>query len=87
MAAIEVIVFAVAAGFAFVIVVTIVVIIGVRQEERYMTLMNKSAPGAIAQLARIVLGRYVRKEQDWTIERHRPDEPNGARERTTSSRS
>jgi hypothetical protein len=33
MAAIEVIVFAVAAGFAFVIVVTIVVIIGVRQEE------------------------------------------------------
>jgi hypothetical protein len=52
-----------------------------------MTLMNKSAPGAIAQLARIVLGRYVRKEQDGTIERDRPDEPNGARERTTSSRS
>jgi hypothetical protein len=87
MAAIEVIVFAVAAGFAFVIVVTIVVIIGVRREERYLTLTNKTAPGAIAQLARIVLGRYVRKEQDWTIERHRPDEPSGARVRMTSSRS
>jgi hypothetical protein len=85
MAAIEVIVFATAAGFAFVIVMTIIVIIGVHREERYLTLTNKAAPGAIALLARIVLGRYVRKERDWTIDRHR-DEGNGARERTTSSR-
>jgi hypothetical protein len=33
MAAIEVIIFAAAAGFAFAVVITIVVIIGVRQEE------------------------------------------------------
>jgi hypothetical protein len=87
MAAIEVIIFAAAAGFAFVIVVTVIVIIGVRQEERDLTLTNKTAPGAIARLARIVLGRYVRKERDWTIERPYPDDPTASRERATSSRS
>ncbi|HEY2640190.1 MAG TPA: hypothetical protein VGI66_09965 [Streptosporangiaceae bacterium] len=42
--------------------------------------------GTIAQLARIVLGRYVRKEKDAAIERVRPDDPTGAPEPTTSSR-
>jgi hypothetical protein len=87
MAAIEVIVFAAAAGFAFAVVITIVVIIGVRQEERYMTLTNRTAPGAIAQLARIVLGRYVRKEHDDAIARSLPDGPMSQRESVTSSRS
>jgi hypothetical protein len=87
MAAIEVIIFAAAAGFAFAIMITLIVIIGVRKEERYVTLTNKTAPGAIAQLARIVLGRYVRKEQDAAIRRLHPDDPTGAREPTTSSRS
>ncbi len=86
MAAIEVIVFAVAAGFAFVVVVTSIVIIGVRREERYLTLTNNSAPGATAQIARIVLGRYVRMEQDRTIGSN-PDDLMGSAEPTTSSRS
>jgi hypothetical protein len=85
MAAIEVIAFAAAAGFAFVFAMTIIVIIGVHREERYLTLLNKTAPGAMALIARIVLGRYVRKELDWTIERRR-DELIRARERTASSR-
>jgi hypothetical protein len=90
MAAIEVIVFIVAAGFAFAVVITIVVIIGVRQEERYLTLTDRTAPGAMAQLARIILGRYVRKEQDAWFERRDPDDPDdpmSSREHTTSSRS
>jgi hypothetical protein len=66
-------------------VITIVVIVGIHQEERYLTLTNKRAPGAAAQLARIVLGRYVRKEQDWTAPQH-PFDPASARERVASSR-
>ncbi len=84
MAALGAIIFAAGAGFGLVVVVTIVVIIGIRQEERYMTLEHRSAPGAMAQLARIILGRYVRKEQDGVTGR---DEPNGSREHSTSSRS
>jgi hypothetical protein len=63
MAAIVAIVFAVAAGFAFVVLIFVIVIIGVRREERYLTFSNRTAPGAVALLARIVLGRYVRKER------------------------
>jgi hypothetical protein len=84
MAELGVIVFAAGAGFALVIVITIIVIIGIHQEERYMTLEHRSAPGAMAQLARIVLGRYVRKEQGEVPGR---DEPNGSRAHSTSSRS
>ncbi len=86
MAAIEVIVFTVAAGFTFAVVITIIVIIGIRQEERYLTLIDRTAPGALAQLARVVLGRYVRREQDSTVDRRLPDDESGAREATTSSR-
>ncbi len=84
MAALFVIIFAVAAGFAFVVVMTVIVIIGVQQEERYMTLEHKTAPGSMAQLARIILGRYVRKEQRGTTGR---GEPNGSREHSNSSTS
>jgi hypothetical protein len=69
MAAIEAIIFAVAAGFTFVIVISVIVIIGVRQEERYFTLVNRNAPSAIAQLARLILGRHVRREFGVTAER------------------
>lgn len=86
MAAIDVIIFAAAAGFAFAVLITVVVIIGIRKEERYLSLMNKTAPGAIAQLTRIVLGRYVRKEHDLLAPRRGPDELNGARETTGASR-
>jgi hypothetical protein len=85
MAAIDAVIFAAAAGFAFVVVITIVVIIGIHQEERYLTLTSKRAPGAAAQLARIVLGRYVRKEHDWTRPDHFPADSASSRERVTSS--
>jgi hypothetical protein len=87
MAAIEVIIFAVAAGFAFAVLITVIVIIGIRREERYQTLINKTAPGAMAQLARIVLGRYVRKEQAGPTQRRLPADPASTLERMTSSRS
>jgi len=86
MAAIEVIIFAAAAGFAFAVLITVMVIIGIRKEERYLTLMNRTAPGAIAQLARIVLGRYVRREHTWDAVRRDPHELNGARETTGAPR-
>jgi hypothetical protein len=82
MAAIEVIIFAAAAGFAFAVLITVMVIIGIRKEERYLTLLNRTAPGAIAQLARIVLGRYVRRERDWAAMRNDPRQLNGTRETT-----
>jgi hypothetical protein len=62
MASLDALIFAAAAGFALVLVITIVVIVGIHREERYQTLANRSAPGAVAQLARLVLGRYVRRE-------------------------
>lgn len=74
MAAINALIFAGAAGFAFVIAVTIIVIVGIHREERYRTLANRTAPGAIAQLARLVLGRYVRRETDDACPRERLDE-------------
>jgi len=62
MAAIDAIVFAVAAGFAFAVLVTVIVIIGVHREERRRTLTRRNAPGAIARLARFVLGWNIRDE-------------------------
>ncbi len=84
MAALSAIIFAAAAGFAFIVVITIIVIIGVHQEERFMTLEHRTAPSAMAQLARIILGRYVRKEQRGLTGR---DESNGSREHRTCSKS
>jgi hypothetical protein len=86
MAAIEFVIFAAAAGFAFAVLITVTVIIGIRKEERYLTLMNKTAPGATAQLARIVLGRYVRREQDLLRSRDNPAELARARQETGASR-
>jgi hypothetical protein len=68
MAVIEAIVFIAAAGFAFAVVLSVIVIIGVHQEERYMTLEHKTAPSAVAQLARIILGRYVRRERNGALD-------------------
>jgi hypothetical protein len=48
-------------GFGLVLVATVVVAIGVRQEERYWTLKQGRAPSLFAWLARVVLGHYVRK--------------------------
>lgn len=87
MAAIEAIVFVAAAGFAFILVITVIVVIGIRQEERYQTLEHRTAPSAVAQLARIVLGRYVRSENDDSSEYGHPDDRNGSREHWVGPRS
>lgn len=84
-AGIEVIIFVVAAGFAFIVASTIIVVVGVHREERYHILENRQAPGAVAQMARIVLGRYVRLEQHEDKERteHPAARSASAREKPT----
>jgi hypothetical protein len=62
MAFIEALIFAGAAGFGLIVVITAIVIFGIRKEERYLTLANRDAPSVMAQLARLILGRYVRRE-------------------------
>jgi len=85
MAAIVAIIVAATAGVAFA-VTTIIVIIGIRREERYLTLENRQAPTATARLARIVLGRYVRNEYDaWAGHGHL-DDYIGQRDHDTISR-
>ena len=85
MAAIDAIVFAAAAGFAFILVITIIVILGVRQEERYLTLADKNAPGAMAQLARLILGRYFRREKVRRSRATSPGQPDRRRLRSRPS--
>jgi hypothetical protein len=60
MLAIEAIVFAGSAGLALVAIATILVIIGVRHEERLQTLARQRPPTVPAALARRVLGTPVR---------------------------
>lgn len=60
MAVIDAIVFVAAAGFGFAVLVTVIVIIGIHQEERNWTLHSGKAPGLLAQMARLVLGCEVR---------------------------
>jgi hypothetical protein len=74
MAALEALIFAGVAGFTLVIVITFLVIVGIHREERYLTLANRNAPGAVAQLARLVLGRYVRRENDPEARGRRQDD-------------
>jgi hypothetical protein len=58
MSAIE-IVFAVAVGFALIVIPTVMVIIGVHQEERYKTILRgRRPPAACAVLARFILGAH-----------------------------
>ena len=86
MTAIDAIIFAGVAGFALVVVITIIVIIGVRQEERYLTLANRNAPSAMAQLTRLVLGRYLRREFDDMAERGYLDDRAARREHRVDSK-
>jgi hypothetical protein len=60
MTAIGVIVFAGSAGFAVIVVGTILVIIGVSQEERCRTMARRCSPTIPALLARRVLGIRLR---------------------------
>lgn len=41
----------------------VVVILGIRHEERAQTMMRRLAPGMAARLARLVVGLYVRKTE------------------------
>lgn len=60
MDAIEAIAFAAGAGFAIVVVATVLVIIGASQEDRLGTLTSRHPPSVPALLARLVLRTYVR---------------------------
>jgi hypothetical protein len=60
MAAVDTLLFATAAGFALIVAGTILVIIGVHQEERRVTFSDRRPPTIPALLARRVLGAYVR---------------------------
>jgi hypothetical protein len=60
MTVIYILLFVTAAGFAVILIATILVIIGVRQEERYKTLAHCAPPSAAAMMARFVLGTYIR---------------------------
>jgi uncharacterized protein (DUF39 family) len=62
MRVIEAIAFAAGAGFALVIVATVVVVIAVRTEERYLPARARRAHSITARLARIIVGRHVRQE-------------------------
>lgn len=67
MAAIEAIVFAGAAGFAVIVIATVLVIIGVRQEQRVLeregrqTFAHQDPPTILALLARRVLGAHFNR--------------------------
>jgi len=57
-----------------VLVATVVVTIGVRQEERHGTLKHGRAPGPLAGLARTILGHYVREHDDEPAPAAPPDD-------------
>jgi hypothetical protein len=74
MLAIGALAFITVVGFGLVLVATIVVAIGVRQEERYWTLKHGRAPSLFAWLTRIILGHYVRKHDDEPVPDARSDD-------------
>ena len=75
MAAVDMLLFATAAGFALIIAATILVIIGVHQEERRATFAGNRPPTIPALLARRVLGTHVDLLRD-----HQPAAPDRAGE-------
>jgi hypothetical protein len=58
MAIIETLVSVAAAGFVFLALAALVVIVGIRQEERSWTLACGDAPSGVARLARRMLGAH-----------------------------
>ena len=64
----------VGAGSATLAIIMAVVVIGVRNEERDMTMSRRRAPGLAAWLARRILGLYVRKTTARLSEELDPDE-------------
>ena len=79
MPVIEVLVFVVAAAFALIVVATILVIIGVRQEERDHAILRGRRPRTTcALLARFVLGAHfylIPEERPEPLETGEEEEP------------
>jgi hypothetical protein len=73
MAAIEAIVFVGSAGFAVVVVATVLVIIGVHHDERYLTLGGEP-PTIFALLARCILRAHSTVRRDGRPELGGPEE-------------
>jgi hypothetical protein len=61
-------------GIGLILMATVVVTIGVRQEERYQTLKHGQAPSLFARLARVTLAHYVRLHDDEPAPAARPDD-------------
>ncbi len=51
------------AAFVAILAATLIVTVGVHQEERKHTFTCRTAPTPMAGLARVIVGRYVRKTQ------------------------
>ncbi len=49
------------AAFVAILAATVIVTIGVHQEERQLTFTRRRAPSGAARLARLIVGHYVRK--------------------------
>jgi hypothetical protein len=61
-------------GLGLILVATVVVTIGVRQEEHYRTLKHGRAPSLFARLTRVTLVHYVRQHDDEPAHAARPDD-------------
>jgi hypothetical protein len=60
--------------FGLVLAATVVVAIGVWQEDHYWTLKHRRAPSLFARLTRLILRHYVRKHDDEPARAARPDD-------------
>ena len=61
-------------GFGLILLATVAVAIGVRQEEHRWSLKHGQAPGPFAGLTRVTLGHYVRKHDDEPAHPAPPDD-------------
>jgi hypothetical protein len=72
---IEALIFAVVAAGTLVLAVTVVVVIvGIRHEERDLTMTRRAAPSPAARLTRRIVGLYVRKTDPETACAARPEQ-------------
>jgi hypothetical protein len=61
-------------GLGLILVATVVVAVGVRQEEHCRTLKHGRAPSLFARLTRVTLVHYVRLHDDEPARAARPDD-------------
>ena len=77
MIAVEIVVFAGAAGFALIVVATVLVVLGVRAEERQSQALCGRPRGAVALLARRVLGVRASPSTVWPGRPEAGEDPPG----------